>query len=136
MKKQICKNLLPPWENRTLRTPSQAFYGQIFLIQNYQFCDLLRFPLYLFLHKSPNHKLMYSWRLLIPRICQGILPYECYLGKNSTAYALIQLYDKLSCAIDQRKVTLVLFIDLSKAFDTQSWYSTVSWGSWCWIAMV
>ena len=33
-------------------------------------------------------------------------------------YALIQLYDKLSDAIDQGKVTLGLFIDLSKAFDT------------------
>ena len=37
---------------------------------------------------------------------------------HSTAYALIQLYDKLSDAIDQGKVTLGLFIDLSKAFDT------------------
>ena len=36
----------------------------------------------------------------------------------STAYELIQLYDKLSDAIDQAKVTLGLFIDLSKAFDT------------------
>ena len=33
-------------------------------------------------------------------------------------YALIQLYDKLSDAIDQGKVTLGLFIDLSKAFHT------------------
>ena len=37
---------------------------------------------------------------------------------HSTAYALIQLYGKLSNAIDQGKVTLSLFIDLSKAFDT------------------
>ena len=37
---------------------------------------------------------------------------------HSTAYALIQLYDKLSDAFDQGKVTLGLFIDLSKAFDT------------------
>ena len=37
---------------------------------------------------------------------------------NSTAYALIQLYDKLSAAIYQGKVTLGLFIDLSKAFNT------------------
>ena len=37
---------------------------------------------------------------------------------HSTAYELIQLYDKLSDAIDQAKVTLGLFIDLSKAFDT------------------
>ena len=42
-----------------------------------------------------------------------------FFRKNhSTAYALIQLYDKLSNAIDQGKVTLGLFIDLSKAFDT------------------
>ena len=37
---------------------------------------------------------------------------------HSTAYALIQLYDKLSDAIDQGKITLGLFIDLSKVFDT------------------
>ena len=37
---------------------------------------------------------------------------------HSTAYALTQLYDKLSNATDQGKVTLGLFIDLSKAFDT------------------
>ena len=37
---------------------------------------------------------------------------------HSTAYVLIQLYDKLSDAIDQGKVTLGLFIDLTKAFDT------------------
>ena len=36
----------------------------------------------------------------------------------STAYALIQLYDQLSSALDDKKVTLGLFIDLSKAFDT------------------
>ena len=42
------------------------------------------------------------------------------LGKITltTTYALIQSYDKLSDAIDQGKVTLGLFIDLSKAFDT------------------
>ena len=37
---------------------------------------------------------------------------------HSTAYALIQLYDTLSDAIDLGKVTSGLFIDLSKAFDT------------------
>ena len=37
---------------------------------------------------------------------------------HSTAYALIQLYDTLSDEIDLGKVTLGLFIDLSKAFDT------------------
>ena len=36
----------------------------------------------------------------------------------STAHALIQLYDKISSALDDKKVTLGLFIDLSKAFDT------------------
>ena len=44
---------------------------------------------------------------------------QCGFRKNHfTAYALIQLYDKLSDAIDQRKITLGLFIDLSKACDT------------------
>ena len=38
--------------------------------------------------------------------------------KYSTAHALIQLYDKISSALDNEKVTLGLFIDLSKAFDT------------------
>ena len=37
---------------------------------------------------------------------------------HSTAYALIQLYDTLSDAIDLGKVTLGIFIDLSKAFDS------------------
>ena len=37
---------------------------------------------------------------------------------HSTAYALIQLYNKLSNAIDRGKVTLGLFIDLSETFDT------------------
>ena len=37
----------------------------------------------------------------------------------------MQLYDKISDALDQRKVTVGLFIDLSKSFDTcQSWYFT------------
>jgi len=36
----------------------------------------------------------------------------------STAHALIQLYDKISSALDDKKVALGLFIDLSKAFDT------------------
>ena len=37
---------------------------------------------------------------------------------NSTDNALIQLYDKISNALDNKRVTLGLFIDLSKAFDT------------------
>ena len=37
---------------------------------------------------------------------------------HSTAHSLIQLYDKISNALDYRKVTLGLFIDLSKAFET------------------
>jgi len=37
---------------------------------------------------------------------------------DSTAHALIQLYDKISSALVDEKVTLGLFIDLSKAFDT------------------
>ena len=56
-------------------------------------------------------------------------------------YALIQLYDKLSDAIDQGKVTLGLFIDLSKAFDTVNHDILLaklefSRGSWCCITMV
>ena len=35
--------------------------------------------------------------------------------QHSTGYALMQLYDKISDALDQRKVTVRLFIDLSKA---------------------
>ena len=35
-----------------------------------------------------------------------------------TAHAFIQLYDKISNALDNKRVTLGLFIDLSKAFDT------------------
>ena len=35
----------------------------------------------------------------------------------STAHAFFQLYDKISNALDAKKATLGLFIDLSKAFD-------------------
>ena len=37
--------------------------------------------------------------------------------KYSTTHALIQLYDKISSALDNKKVILGLFIGLSKAFD-------------------
>ena len=37
---------------------------------------------------------------------------------HSTLHALVQLYDKISAAIDEGKFTVGLFIDLSKAFDT------------------
>ena len=36
---------------------------------------------------------------------------------HSTSYALTKLYDKISCAIDNREITVGVFIDLSKAFD-------------------
>ena len=43
----------------------------------------------------------------------------CGFRKNySNAHALIQLYDKISNALDNKKVTLGVFIDLCKAFDT------------------
>ena len=35
----------------------------------------------------------------------------------SNAHALIQLYDKISSALDDKKVTFGLFIDVPKAFD-------------------
>ena len=38
--------------------------------------------------------------------------------KHSTSYALTKLFDKLSCAIDNREIAVGVFIDLSKAFDT------------------
>ena len=41
-----------------------------------------------------------------------------FKNNHCTAYAIIQLYDKLSDVIDQEKITLGLFIDLSKAFNT------------------
>ena len=37
---------------------------------------------------------------------------------HSTSLALIHLYDKLSCASDNKEFTMGVFIDLSKAFDT------------------
>ena len=38
--------------------------------------------------------------------------------KNSTHMALIEIYDKISAAIDNREFAIGIFIDLSKAFDT------------------
>ena len=37
---------------------------------------------------------------------------------HSTAHALIDLYDKISTAIDNKEIAIGLFLDLSKAFDT------------------
>jgi retron-type reverse transcriptase len=37
---------------------------------------------------------------------------------HSTSMALIQLFDKISSAIDEKKFTIRIFLDLSKAFDT------------------
>ena len=48
----------------------------------------------------------------------------------STAHALIQLYDKISNALDNKMVTFGLFIDLSKAFDTvnhEIWSKIIKW---------
>ena len=47
--------------------------------------------------------------------------YHCHFGfrKNySTSHALIHLINKISTAIDQREITVGVFLDLSKAFDT------------------
>ena len=37
---------------------------------------------------------------------------------HSTSLALLYLYDKITAAVDERKYTAGLFLDLSKAFDT------------------
>ena len=38
--------------------------------------------------------------------------------KYSTSLALLHLHDKITSAVDERKYTAGLFLDLSKAFDT------------------
>ena len=37
---------------------------------------------------------------------------------HSTTHALIDLYDKISSALDRRELAVGVFLDLSKAFDT------------------
>ena len=37
---------------------------------------------------------------------------------HSTAMAIVNLIEKISCALDSKKASVALFIDLSKAFDT------------------
>ena len=37
---------------------------------------------------------------------------------HSTSLALVDLYDKISNAIDQKEIAVGIFLDLSKAFDT------------------
>ena len=37
---------------------------------------------------------------------------------HSTSLALVDLYDKISTAIDQKEIAVGIFLDLSKAFDT------------------
>ena len=72
-----------------------------------------------YLKRSQKKKIVYN-RLLDFLNKYDILSRNQYgFRKNySTAHALIQLYDKISSALDDKKVTLGLFIDLSKAFDT------------------
>ena len=41
-----------------------------------------------------------------------------FLKNHSTEYALTLLYDKISSAINSNELTVGIFIDLSKAFDT------------------
>jgi hypothetical protein len=38
--------------------------------------------------------------------------------KHSTSLALIHLFDKITTAFDEKKYTIEIFLDLSKAFDT------------------
>ena len=64
-------------------------------------------------------KLLYN-RLIGYLSEYNILSYNQFgFRKNhSTEYALALLYDKISCSIDNNEVTVGVFIDLSKAFDT------------------
>ena len=45
---------------------------------------------------------------------------------HSTTQALIEITDKIKCAIDNKDLTCGSFIDLKKAFDTV--HSGFSWG--------
>ena len=64
-------------------------------------------------------KVVYK-RLYSYLIKNNILFHNQYgFRKNvSTSHALIHLYDKISEAIDKKEITIGVFIDLSKAFDT------------------
>ena len=64
---------------------------------------------------------MYS-KLFVVIILENIIFYETSnmvsTTGRSTSLALIKLYDKISTAIDHKKLTIAIFLDLSKAFDT------------------
>ena len=57
-------------------------------------------------------------------------------GKDySTPFSLIDLYDKISAALDNKEVAVGFFMDLSKAFDTVNYdivftKSRPLWSSW------
>lgn len=60
-------------------------------------------------------------KTLMDYIERGHILYDKQYGfrkKHSTEMAIIELTTKLTDAIDDRKLTAAIFLDLSKAFDT------------------
>ena len=54
-------------------------------------------------------------------VTKGNILYDKQVGfrqKHSTAMALLETVDQISEAMDNKKITVGVFIDLSKAFDT------------------
>jgi len=60
---------------------------------------------------------------------QGIRPSQHgFMKGGSCLTILISFYDKVTCLMDERKAVDVVYLDLSKAFDTIS--TVFSWRHW------
>ena len=81
-------------------------------------CDLNNYrPISLLIMEKLMHKLLYDFLQEHNILFQNQFGFR---KNNSTTFALLQITEKIKETIDNKKYGYRIFIDLSKAFDTES----------------